>query len=143
MKSSQTNILKITYSLSIIFLLAIVACQPPCNNEVGVFDELPCEDPEYQKALKSILSQAEEHELRFYVRDYLFVQEEEYLVVKVHGPKVCAEAHFLVNNPSGIKGIRNHQAKGYRGAELRGLAYSVSSEVENGMIYQGVDRIVD
>ena len=143
MKSSRTNILKITYSLSIIFLLVIVGCQPPCNNEVGVFDEFPCEDPEYQKALQKILAEAEENELRFYVRDYLFISDKEFLVVQVHGPKICAEAHFLVTNPSGIKGIRNHLAKGYRGAELRGLAYSVSSEVENRMVYRGVERIVD
>lgn len=143
MKSIPSTIFRITLLLIAFGFLGITGCEPPCNNQVQVFDELHHEDPEYQKALKNILSQAEEHELRFFVRDYLFISDEEYLVVKVHGPKVCAEAHFLVTNPVGIKGIRNHQAKGYRGAELRGLAYGPSPIGEFGMVYHGVDRIID
>lgn len=128
----------LSFGLSLLF-----ACQAPCVNQISIFDESTCDDPEYQKALKEVLQHAEEHQLRFYIRDYLFLEDKEFLVVKVHGPKVCAIAHFLVEDPRGIVGVRNHLAKGYHGAELRGLAYSAAPEGESEMVYVGVDRIID
>lgn len=126
-----------------LFALLLLACQAPCVNQMSIFDEATFDDPEYQKALQEVLLRADEHQLRFYVRDYLFLEDKEFLVVKIHGPEVCAIAHFLVKDPRGIVGVRNHLAKGYHGAELRGLAYSEAPEGESEMVYVGVDRIID
>jgi hypothetical protein len=130
----------LSFGLSLLF-----ACQAPCVNQISIFDESTFDDPEYQKALKEVLQHAEEHQLRFYIRDYLFLEDKEFLVVKVHGPKVCAIAHFLVEDPRGIVGVRNHLAKGYNGAELKNFSFLLLDDErsEHRFVYDNVAYVQD
>jgi len=128
-----------------LLMALLLACQAPCVNQMSIFDESTFDDPEYQKALQEVLLHADVHQLRFYVRDYLFLEDKEFLVVKVHGPEVCAIAHFLVKDPRGIVGVRNHLAKGYCGAELKDFSFLLLDDERSDhcFVYDNVAYVQD
>lgn len=82
--------------------------------------------------------------LSYWLDAYVREHGNEYILVDVRHDSLCATAMIRVKDWDKIEGVKRTKGVSYKGAELRGLTFSVindSSGVE--FIYRTLDRIVD
>lgn len=118
--------------------------RPDCVSTNQVFNEFSSDSKEYKAELLSIMEDDKANKLEYWFEEYQQKSGKEYILVKAQNKKVCAEVLMAVNDWAGIEGIRKTKGKGYRGARLSGLSFSVDEGKENiEFIFNDVDKVVD
>lgn len=128
-----------------IFSLCFIACNnSECENQNPIFDRESPSSNAYKAALLGEMEILGRDNLSFWVADY---QEEaglEYILVTVSGEKLCAKALVEVSDWQNMQGIKDAQAKGYRGAELEDFDFDVQRQGANiRFVFRSLGHIID
>ena len=128
-----------------VFLIFTWSCnRPECNNTNPVFDQFSPESKEYKEELVNQLGKIDNSKLRYWFDEYQDIDKQEYIRVFIQGDGLCAKAVLAVKQWDDIRSIRQTKGKGYRGAELKKLRFTiVQDSVKTDLIYSGVDAIID
>lgn len=125
--------------------IGLSACDgPACTNRNPVFDRASYSSQEYQQELADRINRIGMDKLSYWLDAYVQEHGNEYILVDVRHDSLCAMAMIRVKDWDKIEGVKRTKGVSYKGAELRGLTFSVindSSGVE--FIYRTLDRIVD
>lgn len=131
------------YSAFLAFFICygLASCdRPDCANTNPVFANYAADEEAYKQELIRVMD-AEKGSLRYWLKSYQKLGEEESITVYVQNERICAIGTFKVENWKGIEGIRKSEGKGYRGAELEGFTYRVSPE--NILYFSSLSHIID
>lgn len=126
-------------------LVMIIACdntKPDCTNTNPVFDTNAPDSNLYRQDLAIQLLLIDKKKLSYWFKTYIEKDSETYLLVDIVGPHLCAEGYILVKDWSEpLDHIRRTKGKGYHGAELKGLEFTVNKD--GTLVYKGLDKIID
>lgn len=115
-----------------LFLLALVltACsEPVCLNRNANFEQLDCEDLLYKQELVKAVKADSSRSIRYFLEDYRELSGQPQLLIKITTDGLCAKAWMNVSpHTAGLQTLLNKKGKGYRGAELKELAYQLEED---------------
>tara|TARA_B100000795_G_scaffold113745_1_gene84373 strand:+ start:43822 stop:44133 length:312 start_codon:yes stop_codon:yes gene_type:complete len=99
---------------------------------------------EYTSELLSQIKEIGQDNLTYWFSSYEEENGNEYIMVHIQNDSLCAKGMIKVDNWGEIEGIKRTKGKGYVGAELRGLTFTIekdSSKTE--FVYKDLARIID
>ena len=127
------------FLLAAILAYSLTSCdRPECENTNPIFNQYEAADQAYQKELIDVM---EGKELRYWLKEYEKEADHEYLWLYVQNEEICALAKMRVGERKGIEGLLAAKGVSYRGAELVGVEYQISSD--NELVFKGLDHMLD
>ncbi|PQJ10185.1 hypothetical protein CJD36_015955 [Flavipsychrobacter stenotrophus] len=138
-----------TYTIVFSSLVLLVqSCdRQQCKNTDAVFDQFKPIQKEYKAELVKKISMVEREKLTYWISERIVDDGRTYMVVDVQGDGLCAKAVIditYVPQTSSLKSFQESTGKGYSGAKLDGLKYSINNmDGEYNFFFVNVDRIVD
>lgn len=128
--------------ISVAISMVLLSCgRPECNTTNPIFISHAPSSPAYKKELITRLQDVNREPLSYWFAGYAVENSKEYLKFDVQGEGICANGLLEVRDwDEKVENIRRVKGKSYKGAELRGLRFTVEG---NNLVYQGLDRIID
>ena len=129
--------------------LALIALQtscdrPECKTTDPAFINFTPDSKEYKAELIRELDAVGYSNVGYWVDNYSVKEGVEYMTVYIQGRSVCAKGILNITKGTGLEHYKEVKGKGYSGAKLRGLRYTVDSANGNyNFIFEQVDGIVD
>ena len=140
MKSKPNLILML-----LLMILTAESCdRPNCENTNPIFNQYDMNSEEYTTELLSQIKEIGQDNLTYWFSSYEEENGNEYIMVHIQNDSLCAKGMIKVDNWGEIEGIKRTKGKGYVGAELRGLTFTIekdSSKTE--FVYKDLARIID
>ncbi len=129
-------------------VLLVQSCdRPQCRNTDAVFDQFKPTQKEYKAELVKKISMVDRAKLAYSISERMVDDGRTYLVANVQGEGLCAKAVIditYVPQTSRLKSFQESTGKGYSGAKLDGLKYTINNrDGEYSFFFVSVDRIVD
>jgi hypothetical protein len=115
-----------------------------CKNTNPIFDQYtPGTDP-YKTELARQINRIGEKNLNYWFDSYQERSGQTFITLYVQGKDLCAVQEVLVNDWTGIEGIKRAKGMGYRGAELRGLRIStIQNPGQTTFLYRDLSCVID
>ena len=130
--------------LLLIILTAESCDRPNCENTNPIFNQYDMNSEEYTSELLSQIKEIGQDNLTYWFSSYEEENGNEYIMVHIQNDSLCAKGMIKVDNWGGIEGIKRTKGKGYLGAELRGLTFTIEKDAsKTEFVYKDVARIID
>ena len=128
-----------------IFTIFLMSCnRPKCESKNAIFNTNEVVSNEYKKELVKELKRVGIEKVRYWLKNYIEEDGNEFISVNIQGEGLCAEGLIKMNHWKNIEGIKKAKGKSYRGAELRGLTFDIKSSKNNiEFIYKNTAEIID
>ena len=118
--------------------------RPKCENKNSIFNTNEVASNEYKKELVKELQRVGIEKVRYWLKNYIKEDGNEYILVNIQGEGLCTEGLIKMNHWKNIEGIKKAKGKSYIGAELRGLTFDIKSSENNiEFIYKNTAEIID
>jgi hypothetical protein len=128
-------------------LLALnISCgKHECKNTNTVFDTYAPGSTEYNDELLKQIGSADPSSIHYWFDSYEEKEGAEYLHISIQGDNLCAKGIISVVNPDEkLKSLLKAKGKGYSGAELEHLQFSIYKDADKTeLIYESMDAIID
>lgn len=135
---------KVAIVLLIIGGLISSCNMPNCENKRPIFNQYQPEDLQYKAELVRLIDSIGKQHFRYWINDYLHRDDRDFVSVFVQSETVCAVTEFDITDAKKLEQYKSISGKGYSGAELKGLNYSIDNDGDSiQFILHDVDRIVD
>jgi hypothetical protein len=112
--------------ISILFFGAISCDRPNCENRNPIFDKYNINSLEYKTELLTQIEKYGQDNFEYWLNDYIEENGKDYIIVNIQNDSLCAKCMIQVNSWNKIEGIRKTKGKGYNGAKLKGLTFSIA-----------------
>ncbi|MCA6073966.1 hypothetical protein [Fulvivirga sedimenti] len=132
--------------LYLFIIIGIHSCnRPVCENTNAIFDMNEFNSPEYKTELFNQIQNIGQNNLSYWFDSYVRENDREYIVVNIQGETLCAKGMIRVEDWNKIEGIKNVEGKGYSGAELAGLRFSIEKDLSDNieLVYADINQIID
>ena len=133
------------YTLTFILFtsLLLVSCDKPrCENQNSIYTNNAINSKAYNDELVRELST--EENVTYWLKDVVRAHDKDYLQVYIYNESLCTVGQFLVTDWSTIEGIHESKGVGYRNAQLKGFAYSITyTKTETILNYKSLTAIID
>lgn len=115
-----------------------------CENKNAVFDRFASGTKEYQAELAKQVQDAGMSNITYSFEKYFQKDGEDFIVVNMKGPGLCAKGEMLVQEWGNMEGIHAAKGGGYTGAGLAGFRFRITQDaISPKFIYKSVDRVID
>lgn len=131
---------------SIFTLLSVQACvSDSCRNANKVLATYGVNESLYKIELGKLLKHGAPAQSEFYFEELREIYSDTVLIVKLKGPSLCAIVQAKVKTWQGIENIRKTLGKGYKGAKIKGLKFSMSDSLTTIPIFyfRGAEAVID
>lgn len=136
-----------TLILTIFGLLIIVTgCErPECKNSNPIFNRYTLDTKEYKDELVKQFANIDKSKLTYWVDTFIERDNAPYIQVHVQGDGLCAKFVLVVNDSKkGIEKLLKNKGRGYSGAELKDLKFSIRQNVTSTeFVFQEISGIKD
>ena len=133
-------------NLSCFLFSALVIGLVSCKNPDSENKILKTADPlskEYKNELYRMIKTNQFKNISYTFQDYKIVGNQEYIVVNIKGSNLQAKSILSISNWDNISAIKGSKGIGYRGAELKNVKLSISSDSKATFNLDYVDEIID
>lgn len=118
--------------------------KPDCTNNRGVFSKYQPDDIAYKRELARLVDSIGKDNLQYWINSYSKPHEKDIMYTHVQSESVCAIAVFDITGTHGLQHYKDVTGKGYSGAELRGVDYTVDrNDTAINFIMNNVEHIID
>lgn len=123
----------------------LISCnKPDCTNNREAFNKYRPDDIEYKRELARLVDSIGKGNLRYWINSYSQQYERDFMYTHVQNESVCAIAVFDITGTSSLQHYREVTGKGYSGAELRGVDYTVSrNDTAINFVMNNVEHVID
>lgn len=131
-------------TLMTLSILTGVSCgKPDCVNTNRIFNEYKSDQIEYKNEIIKLI-ESDKGEIEFWFNQYVKKDNGEFIEIQISAYKTCAKAFVRVIDWKKMEGIKMNEGRGYTGAELVGLKFTLEKDsTDTYFLYNNIEKIVD